>query len=83
MGQTSPKKIRGLLTQKLGLSGYEAGRRKSEEMAMLCENRKKFAKLSQILKKVASSSKRKDSGEGENPGKVLQGGMRRYGGGEK
>ena len=53
MDQTSPKKIKGCLTQKLDLSDYEAGRIKSEEIAKVSQNRKKFAKLSQNQKKFA------------------------------
>ena len=83
MDQTSPKKIKGCLTQKLDLSDYEAGRIKSEEIAKVSQNRKKFAKLSQNRKKFADLSRRTDSGEGENPGKELRGGMGRYEGGRK
>ena len=49
----------------------------------MSQNLKKVDRLSQNLKKIAGLSRREDSGEGENPGKGLQGGMRRYGGGRK
>ena len=52
-------------------------------IARLYKTLKKVASLSQNLKKCAGLSRREDSGEGENPGKGLQGGMRRYGGGRK